>query len=59
MKDFVVIKNVDNQMYLSIIGWNEDKAEATMFKLEDAKNLILNEKIKFESVFNWLSLILC
>jgi len=52
MKDFVVIKNVDNQMYLSIIGWNEDKAEATMFKLEDAKNLILNEKIKFESVFN-------
>lgn len=50
MKDLVFIKNVDNQMYLSIIGWSEDKTEATMFKLEDAKNLILNEKIKFESV---------
>ena len=59
MKDLVFIKNVDNQMYLSIIGWSEDKTEATMFNLEDAKNLILNEKIKFESVFNWLSLILC
>ena len=56
MKDLVFIKNVDNQMYLSIIGWSEDKNEATMFKLEDAKNLILNEKIKFESVFNWLCL---
>lgn len=56
MKDLVFIKNVDNQTYLSIIGWIEDKNEATMFNLEDAKNLILNEKIKFESVFNWLFL---
>lgn len=51
MKSFVIVKNIDTQMYLSIIGWIKNKNEATMFNLEDAKNLILNESVKFESVF--------
>jgi len=49
MKKFVVIKDGKDRTYLSILGWSENKNSATLFELDDAKNLIFDKKIEFES----------
>jgi len=50
LKKFVLIKDTESKMYLSIVGWSEDKSCATLFELDDAKNLVLNNCVEFERV---------
>jgi hypothetical protein len=48
MKKFVVIKDPETHSYLSLGGWLKNKEYSTLFKLSDAKSLIIDKKVEFE-----------